>query len=156
MTEQPDPQLADVLQRLRTSVPVPPVDRARERALLQAFDNRVAAPVVTRRVPIALASALAGAVVAIAITARPAAPVRPSPPDQAVADFISWPGAEAYPTLESASVVRVQLPAELIVALGLASPAVSDSTMAADLLVGQDGLTRAVRLVSTADGSAPQ
>lgn len=156
MTDLPDPRLRDALERLRATVRVPAHDPAREQTLLRAFDRSGAA---RSRRPFVMAMALSGAVVTLAIIAAPPAP--PASPAGArqvrdpLAEFVAWPGAEAYPTLESASVVRVHLPAGVIAALGLATGTDSASLVPADLLVGQDGLTRAVRLAA-ADGSSPQ
>jgi anti-sigma factor RsiW len=48
--------------------------------------------------------------------------------------FVVLPGAQALPRLESGQVIRVELPS-------------SDGAIQADVLIGQDGLARAVRLV---------
>jgi hypothetical protein len=153
MTDLPDPCLRDALERLRASVHVPAHDPVREQTLLRAFDHGGA---TRSRRPFVMAMALSAAVVTLAIMATPPAP--PAGDRQAhdpLAEFVAWPGADAYPTLESASVVRVHLPAGVIAALGLATETDSTSLVPADLLVGQDGLTRAVRLAA-GDGSSPQ
>ena len=61
--------------------------------------------------------------------------------------FVTWPRATAGPPLESGSVVRVSLPVSILPALGLWPPPSAGSEVPADLLVGQDGFARAVRLV---------
>ena len=50
------------------------------------------------------------------------------------ADFVAWPGATAWPPFESGELIRVELP-------------VDGGVVEADVLVGQDGFARAVRLV---------
>jgi hypothetical protein len=52
----------------------------------------------------------------------------------AAADFVAWPGAAAWPPFESGELIRVQL-------------TVGGGVVEADVLVGQDGFARAVRLV---------
>jgi hypothetical protein len=61
--------------------------------------------------------------------------------------FVAWPGAAAGPPLESGSVIRVWLPVSILPALGLWPPPSAGSEVPADVLVGQDGFARAVRLV---------
>jgi hypothetical protein len=83
--------------------------------------------------------------------------VRPVPrpsPDGEILDavfettsFVEWPGAKAGPPLESGSVIRVSLPVSVLPALGLWPPPSAGSEVPADVLVGQDGFARAVRLV---------
>lgn len=146
MTDLTDPCLRDALDRLRAAVSVPPHDAAREQVLLRAFDHGGAG---RPRRPFVMAMALTGAVVTLAIvTAPPAPPVDDGQTGDPLAEFVAWPGADAYPTLESASVVRVHLPAGVIAALGLAAQTESAALVPADLLVGQDGLTRAIRLAA--------
>ena len=73
-----------------------------------------------------------------------ARPVTPPP----VEDFVGVPGAAALPELESGRIVRVELPLAALPAYGVEIAATPGQTeVAADLLVGQDGLTRAIRLV---------
>lgn len=62
--------------------------------------------------------------------------------------FYPLPEAEALPAVESAMVVRVQLPASSLQLMGVpVGEEREDSSIQADLLLGQDGLARAVRLV---------
>jgi hypothetical protein len=58
----------------------------------------------------------------------------PAPPMNADEAFVVLPGARALPRFERGRVIRVEIP----------SP---DGVITADVLVGQDGLARAVRLV---------
>jgi hypothetical protein len=77
---------------------------------------------------------------------------RPRPVRRAVlaADptpFVVWSGASAGPRFESGELIRVEIPESVLPLLGLWPSASRDGVIRADVLVGQDGLTRAVRLV---------
>jgi len=64
-------------------------------------------------------------------------------------EFITLPAADRLPALESGMIVRVELDITSLPAYGF--PIMPDSTrkpVAADVLVGQDGQPRAIRLVS--------
>jgi hypothetical protein len=62
------------------------------------------------------------------------------------------PGAAALPTLESASIVRVELPVSALPAYGVQIvPDAVRSSVEADVLVGQDGQARGIRLITGAD-----
>jgi hypothetical protein len=67
--------------------------------------------------------------------------------DAAAADFVIWPGAAAWPPFESGELVRVTLPLDALPALGVIPPAAAEAVVQADVLVGQDGFARAIRLV---------
>jgi hypothetical protein len=59
------------------------------------------------------------------------------------------PGAAGLPAMESGSLVRMDVPVSMLPALGLTPPQANRTTsVKADLIVGQDGLTRAARLVN--------
>jgi len=60
-----------------------------------------------------------------------------------------WPGAGSLPRFESGQLMRVELPASVVLSLGLrpSRPLRNDGTVQTDVLVGQDGYARAVRLV---------
>jgi predicted anti-sigma-YlaC factor YlaD len=62
-------------------------------------------------------------------------------------DFVPWPGADAGPPFESGELVRVDLPVSALPALGFWPPSSDVSFVQADVIVGQDGFARAVRLV---------
>jgi hypothetical protein len=65
-------------------------------------------------------------------------------------DFVALPEAAALPDFESGRIVRVEVPLAALPAYGLI--VVPDATVAAvpaDLLIGQDGVPRAIRLAST-------
>jgi hypothetical protein len=73
---------------------------------------------------------------------------RPAPPPRAP-EFVLWPGAAALPPFESGELVRTELPVSALPVLGIEAPAnPAASRVKADLLVGQDGLVRAVRLAN--------
>ena len=63
------------------------------------------------------------------------------------AEFTLVPGAAALPSMESGSLVRMDVPVAMLPSLGLTPPAGSGTVVRTDMIVGQDGLTRAVRLV---------
>src|SRR5262245_3387605 len=165
-------EIVDALRRLRAAVEVPPPDPARERALRAAFDAP-RAPVARsgRRVWMTAAATLTGIVLALdwfALAPRlrqvyggqGAAHVEggsdagtiDSSLDEAIdlSGFVPWPGAEAWPPLERGEVLRVDLPAAALPALGLVAPPAVVTAVPADIVVGQDGFARAVRLVAAA------
>jgi hypothetical protein len=62
--------------------------------------------------------------------------------------FVEIPDAGMLPPLESGSIIRVALPVGSLPQYGLAIPAYAfDGHVDADLLVAQDGVPRAIRLV---------
>ena len=61
--------------------------------------------------------------------------------------FVVLPGADDLPQFESGELMRVQLPASMVVSLGLRPPRPHDRFVQTDVLVGQDGYARAVRVV---------
>lgn len=71
-------------------------------------------------------------------------------------EFVTLPAAAGLPDLESGSVVRIAVPVGALPEYGFdIAQAGSKTTVDADVLVGQDGLARAIRLVS-AEESATQ
>jgi len=70
-----------------------------------------------------------------------------------LAGFIPLPAAGGLPGFDSGMIVRVSLPTASLPAYGLAITPESSHTVNADLLVGQDGQARAIRLVSLVGGS---
>jgi len=74
-----------------------------------------------------------------------AASSRASRPPAARTEFISWPGASELPAFESGHLMRVDLPASMALSLGLVRSA-DTAVVQADVLIGQDGFARAVRL----------
>lgn len=81
-------------------------------------------------------------------TAVAAAAVAAAPEEEADASFYPLPEAEALPAVESAMVVRVQLPVSSLQLMGVpVGEGPADASVQAELLLGQDGLARGVRLV---------
>jgi hypothetical protein len=145
--------LASALRRLAQSAEVPPIDQDRERALLEAFD----AAQQEKRAPAARAGvsrpAAAAALLALAATmawvivgrfGRP--PAAPVVAPLTTTEFVLWPGAAELPTFESGHLMRMEVPVSALPSLGLMPPATHAAVVQADVLVGQDGLPRAVRL----------
>lgn len=128
---------------------------------MAAFDATPAAAAARHRPtasgywPMAGLAAAAAVLIAIALpwgaSGRRAA-VPPSSPSRdvqaGVSEFLVVPGAANLPSMESGSLVRVDLPVSVLPSLGVTPPAGGAATVKADLVVGQDGLTRAVRLVN--------
>ena len=167
MPEPPDPDLLAALRLLDRHVEVPPPDAAREAALLAAFDAARARRARAVRVSYWLMGGLTTAAALLIATGLvfPGAGRRTLPPGSSprthtsldsrgvrsqvdtVGDFVSWPGSSSLPPLESGQLLRVNLPVSMLPSLGLIPPASQTSRVRADVLVGQDGLARAVRLV---------
>jgi hypothetical protein len=64
--------------------------------------------------------------------------------------FVGVPTAAGLPRFESGVIVRMSLPVTALPSFGVdISPASGDQPVEADVLVGQDGLARAIRLVNT-------
>ena len=81
--------------------------------------------------------------------ARPPRNNRPIVAAQAshgASEFVRWPGASALPAFESGQLVRVDLPVSVVLSLGLVPTGSQIGVVRADVLVGQDGFARAVRL----------
>jgi hypothetical protein len=76
--------------------------------------------------------------------ARPRA-ARVAPPEPV--EFVAWPGATGLPAFESGYLMRVDMPASIVLSLGLVPHLPQATFVQADVLVGQDRLPRAVRLV---------
>lgn len=169
---QTDEAIVAALRRLSHAVEVPPPDARREAALLRAFDARHEASPATspsgrRLAGVWWLSGLSGAVALLVATVIPLGtsgrPVTPPPGDRSAAhgtaasggvrtsapvgDFIPLPGASTLPPLESGELVRMDLPVSLLPSLGVAPPAGHVSAVKADVVIGQDGLARAVRFV---------
>jgi hypothetical protein len=151
--------MRDSLRHLRDAVEVPPIDPAREQALLDAFDHARRHEPRTARWAWAAAAALtlatSGLVWIAANAGTVAPPIAPPvlaelpPPASAaeLAGFVPWPGAHALPPFESGEVRRIDLPVSELPALGLPQPQVPVTIVKADVVVGRDGFARAVRLV---------
>jgi hypothetical protein len=70
-----------------------------------------------------------------------------------LAGFIPLPAAGGLPGFDSGMIVRVALPTASLPAYGLAITPESTEMVKADLLVGQDGQARAIKLVSLVGGN---
>lgn len=167
-----DRDLALALRRLDDAVVVPDADPAREAALMASFDaaraGRGSARSGRQYWYMAGLATAAAALIAVglgpALTGRHGSPphvnwathgpltstlrgVQPEP--QPPSEFVMVPGAATLPSMESGSLVRVDVPVAELPSLGLMPPASNRSaSVQADLIVGQDGLPRAVRLVN--------
>ena len=134
-----------------THIEVPPIDPEREQALLAAFDAHWAQPRPrASRWSLGTAAALAAAIVGLnwlVVSNAPRVDSATVEPAFDMTGFVPWPGAEAWPRFESGSLVRVDLPVSALIALGLPVPSSTASVVQADIVVGQDGFARAVRVV---------
>ena len=75
---------------------------------------------------------------------------QPAAADTPGAEFVAVPGAAGLPEFESGSIVRVELPVASLPRYGVdISRAAGEDAISADLLVGQDGEPRGIRLVTT-------
>ena len=80
---------------------------------------------------------------------RPGSTTAPRP-GLRIDDFVALPGAVGLPTFESGRIVRLDLPVSSLPAYGVELvPDAARSEVQADVLVGQDGQARAIRLVAT-------
>jgi hypothetical protein len=166
-----DRDLALALRRLDDAVVVPDVDPSREAALMAAFDAHRQASRVRRsgaRQYWGLAGLAAAAAVMIAVALgpgpigrhglsstrdRPRAASGPSvrgvrPAPQPPNEFVIIPGTTGLPALESGSLVRMDLPVSVLPSMGVAPPQGRRTAVRADVIIGQDGVARAVRLVN--------
>jgi hypothetical protein len=164
--QEPDSELRAALERLALSTVVPAIDPTREEALLAAFDAARKHPItVAARAGYWWAAALATAasvLVAAALMAARDGPLHSvsRSPRQAQAhvpsreirqvdsEFVLLPGASTLPSFESGTLVRMDVPVAVLPSLGVRPPAGRANTVRVDLIVGQDGLARAVRLVA--------
>jgi hypothetical protein len=166
-----DRDLALALRRLAAGTVVPPADPRREAALMAAFDAAQVQRPAPRTARLAYWGMGGLATAAAMLIAVGLAPVRAGrhgtpnggtmathgpassssrdvPLDQPPAgEFVLVPGAASLPRMESGSLVRMDVPVSMLPALGITPPANRIANVRADVIVGQDGLARAVRLV---------
>jgi len=140
------------LRALAAATPGPADPDAMERRLVEELASLTTTPARGVRWPAWLAAA-AAVMVAVGLTfgwrARQAPPA-PAPAAVATSEFVPWPGAATLPAFESGELVRTELPASVLPLLGLDAPDTPpDARVAADVIVGQDGEARAVRLVGS-------
>jgi hypothetical protein len=64
------------------------------------------------------------------------------------AGFVAVPAAEGLPPFESGVIVRVEMPPAALTAYGIEIVPDAEAPVEADLLIGQDGRARAIRLVT--------
>lgn len=62
--------------------------------------------------------------------------------------FVELPWTAGLPAFESGEIVRVEVPVASLPAYGVDISAGADRPVEADILIGQDGLARAIRLVT--------
>jgi hypothetical protein len=135
-----DMELLDNMRRLAAAQPREAGPQV-EQKLVAAFRARY-----SRKTPRWVYAAVAAALLLGLLLLRPAAPS--SDIVYAAPGFVALPYSQSGVPLESVVVIRVQMrPAELS-SMGVAVPAAASTAyFTADLLVGQDGVARAVRLV---------
>jgi hypothetical protein len=144
--------VVEALRRLAQDTDVPAADPQAERALLEAFDaawEQKRAPARPRFWRPAAAAALLAlaATMAWMIASRSArAPAPSAVVPLATTEFVVWPGAAELPRFESGHLLRMELPVSALPSLGLVPPSSRAAVVQADVLVGQDGFPRAVRL----------
>ena len=94
----------------------------------------------------------AAAVPDLGANVTPRAAVRPNRPVGRVvrpSGFVALPGSTGLPQFESGTIVRMELPVASLPTYGIdISPAADDKPIQADVLVGQDGQPRAMRLIN--------
>jgi hypothetical protein len=132
-----------VLRRLASEQEVPALNPGRLHRLLEAVGRpRKRSRGATVAIGLSLAaSVLIVANLSVGLQRRASAPgssqvvaAALAPPMGAETAFVVLPGADALPRLESGRVIRVEIPS-------------AEGVITADVLVGQDGLARAVRLI---------
>jgi anti-sigma factor RsiW len=151
------------LRRLAEEQPMPASDDRALQKLLASFDTR--RPRLRRRTVSVRLSLAASVLIIVGLTvgvkrdvpagSSLAPPIgvdsafdgaQVSPERSRGAVFVVLPGAAALPRIESGQVIRVEIPESELTAVGLWAPA-QVGPVQADVLVAQDGLPRAIRLV---------
>ena len=120
-----------------------------EQALRAEFRQRQSKRRNTRWAAVAIAAGLSALAVlrfTSTVVAPPVRPVAGAQPDSS--EFIALSDADTATPLEHATIVRVQLPLSSFRDIGLAiNEQNAADRVQADVLLGQDGLARAVRFV---------
>lgn len=153
LDQEQEDDIVRALRHLGRAADAPAPPPSREAALLRAFDARGTRAGAPRRRGAWWLSAAAGtAALFVSFVApwgspggRRAAPATAT--GVAQGEFMPWPGAADLPPLESGELVRMNLPVSLLPSLGVAPPAGHVVAVRADVVIGQDGLARAVRFV---------
>ncbi len=92
-----------------------------------------------------------------AILPRPQAPRKAAAPEEIATDFIALTSAANLSSMESGQLVRVQLPRSALAYYGLPfNQELADKPVSAQVLVGQDGVARAIRFLREADSRVVQ
>jgi hypothetical protein len=149
-------ELADATRSLEASPEL-------EHRLLQSFADSTERPTVALRVSWIPATAFSFALL-LATSALVLQTLRMPSRERAVSSsvvksdllegFMPVPGASALPRLESASIVRYELPLTTLRAYGVEIiPEPNQSSIDADLLIGQDGYARAIRVIESVPSS---
>jgi hypothetical protein len=144
MTKPLSESLRELADASRSREPAPRV----EERVMAAFDAARAAPArrpARRWLALAAAAIVVlacGTMWSVARRSTPAAPLEPAP-----SEFVAWPGSSTLPAFESGELVRVDLPVSVLPSLGLVLPTTRAVAVKVDVIVGQDGFARAVRLV---------
>ena len=83
---------------------------------------------------------------------HPAKRMHPTPPRREDAitpsGFVALPWTAELPAFESGEIVRMEVPVASLPAYGIDISSGADRPVEADILIGQDGLARAIRLVT--------
>jgi len=168
----PERPVADALRALKQAAAVvPPPDPARASALFDAFDAAHAGggSKRARRDYWYLGGFAAAAVLflvasltgiragrqgrtdgahGVLASSRPSSQLPSSSGVVPPLDFVIVPGAAELPRMESGTLVRMDVPVSMLPSLGVTPPPGQARAVTADFIVAQDGLPRAVRLVS--------
>jgi anti-sigma factor RsiW len=130
------------LRRVASAIPAQPPDDLDLQRMLASFDRRRVRP---RRISIGIGLSLAASVLIVAglsigwkqdapQAGAPAVAATPASATDAPSVFVALPGASALPHFERGEVIRVEMPS-------------AGGAVQVDVLIGQDGLARAARLV---------
>ncbi len=118
----------------------------------RALERLDARPVPGLGAPDALPAEVTGQRATLSTLRAAAVPTRTAVPGdvatpEAPGAFVPWPGAAALPEFENGELVRTELPASVLPLLGIAGAnQAAQATVVVDVVVGQDGYARAVRL----------
>jgi hypothetical protein len=126
-----------------------PMPTGRRRALLIASDQPAPRRVARLYTALAVAASLMLVAVSIALLTRhPAAAPEPRPRDMA-ANFIALPDSDENLSSEGSVVMQVDLPRSAVALAGVPlSDGPADARVRAEVVVGADGLARAIRFLN--------
>ena len=155
MNRQPEDELRLRLRKLAEGSPQE-AGGDTERRLLEAFRARRSSPAqhqVAKYFAAIAASMLVGAALYLFSHAAPSRVPAPKAPavdestNNPTAGFVALPYAQSGVPLEQAVVVRVNIPSSRARSFGVPFKPGPSENVSADLLIGQDGVARAVRFV---------